>query len=327
MSVKLSDFASGVTLTDTDHVVGYSNTNTGGERKWTVANLRNSLITGAATTIDTENLTGSRALISDASGKVAASSITSDELNRLDGVTSNIQGQINTKGPGTVTNVTGTAPISVTNGTTTPAISIAAATTLAAGVMSSTDKTRLDDASGISGVLSCNGSGDFSAAAAATTSVAGLMSSTDKTRLDDASGVNGLVKCNGSGNFSAAAAADIPGIPDAKGLIKAYVIFNRSGFGSTILESYNVTSIDTTDSTGVLTEVNFASGTFSNANYGCSAITFRSNSGTTTGSQSFSILNNSGYIPTATRCYVEGPVKESSGGGTFGGRSAFAFYG
>ena len=54
MSVKLSDFASGVTLTDTDHVVGYSNTNTGGERKWTVANLRNSLITGAATTIDTE---------------------------------------------------------------------------------------------------------------------------------------------------------------------------------------------------------------------------------------------------------------------------------
>jgi hypothetical protein len=247
MSVKLSDFASGVTLTDTDHVVGYSNTNTGGERKWTVANLRNSLITGAATTIDTENLAGSRALISDASGKVAASSITSDELNRLDGVTSNIQGQINTKGPGTVTNVTGTAPISVTNGTTTPAISIAAATTLAAGVMSSTDKTRLDDVSGVNGLVKCNGSGNFSAAAAATTLAAGVMSSTDKTRLDDASGVNGLVKCNGSGNFSAAAAADIPGIPDPKSVAKAWVTYNNvyqpGGDLMEITSSFNVTSV------------------------------------------------------------------------------------
>jgi hypothetical protein len=40
----------------------------------------------------------------------------------------------------------------------------------------------------------------------ATTSVAGFMSATDKSRLDDASGVNGLVKCNGSGDFSVASA-------------------------------------------------------------------------------------------------------------------------
>jgi hypothetical protein len=160
MSVKLSDFASGVTLTDTDHVVGYSNTNTGGERKWTVANLRNSLITGAATTIDTENLTGSRALISDASGKVAASDISTTKLNYLTDVTANIQGQINTKGPGTVTSVTGSAPISVTNGTTTPAISIAAATQLAAGIMSSADKIKLDgltDFTGSNQLLNNNG--------------------------------------------------------------------------------------------------------------------------------------------------------------------------
>jgi hypothetical protein len=168
MSVKLSDFASGVTLTDTDHVVGYSNTNTGGERKWTVANLRNSLITGAATTIDTENLTGSRALISDASGKVAASDISTTKLNYLTDVTANIQGQINTKGPGTVTSVTGSAPISVATGTTTPAISISEATQSAAGAMSSTDKTRLDDASGVNGLVKCNGSGNFSVAVANT---------------------------------------------------------------------------------------------------------------------------------------------------------------
>jgi microcystin-dependent protein len=133
MSVKLSDFASGVTLTDTDHVVGYSNTNTGGERKWTVANLRNSLITGAATTIDTENLTANRVLISNANGKVDVSTVTSAGL-------------------GTVTSVTGTAPISVATGTTTPAISISNATQSAAGAMSSADKTKLDNIVANSGV-------------------------------------------------------------------------------------------------------------------------------------------------------------------------------
>lgn len=45
---------------------------------------------------------------------------------------------------GTVTSVTGTAPIAVANGTTTPAISISAATQSAAGSMSATDKTKLD---------------------------------------------------------------------------------------------------------------------------------------------------------------------------------------
>ncbi len=47
-------------------------------------------------------------------------------------------------GSGTVTSVSGTAPISVATGTTTPAISIVAATTSLAGSMSSTDKSRLN---------------------------------------------------------------------------------------------------------------------------------------------------------------------------------------
>ena len=47
-------------------------------------------------------------------------------------------------GNGTVTSVTGTAPISVTTGTITPAISISAATISAAGSMSAADKTKLD---------------------------------------------------------------------------------------------------------------------------------------------------------------------------------------
>lgn len=54
-------------------------------------------ITGAATTIVDSNLTTNRALISNSTGKVEASSITSTQLGYLSGVTSNIQSQINSK--------------------------------------------------------------------------------------------------------------------------------------------------------------------------------------------------------------------------------------
>lgn len=60
-------------------------------------NNKQAIITGAATTIDTENLTVSRALVSDASGKVAVSAVTSTEIGYLDGVTSSIQTQLNAK--------------------------------------------------------------------------------------------------------------------------------------------------------------------------------------------------------------------------------------
>ena len=52
-------------------------------------------ITGGATTIASSNLTASRALASDSSGKVAASSVTSTELSYVSGVTSAIQTQLN----------------------------------------------------------------------------------------------------------------------------------------------------------------------------------------------------------------------------------------
>ena len=54
-------------------------------------------ITGAATTITSSNLTASRALVSDGSGKVATNAVTSTELGYLSGVTSSIQTQINSK--------------------------------------------------------------------------------------------------------------------------------------------------------------------------------------------------------------------------------------
>lgn len=54
-------------------------------------------ITGAATSILDSNLTTNRALISNATGKIEASSVTSTQLGYLSGVTSNIQSQLNNK--------------------------------------------------------------------------------------------------------------------------------------------------------------------------------------------------------------------------------------
>ena len=58
-------------------------------------------ITGAASTIVKENLTASRVAISDASGKVAVSDVTTTELAHLSGVTSNVQEQIDAKADAT----------------------------------------------------------------------------------------------------------------------------------------------------------------------------------------------------------------------------------
>ena len=77
-------------------------------------NGKQATITGAATTIDDADLTASRALVSNSSGKVAVSAVTSTELGHLDGVTSAIQTQLNAKPvayTGEVTTSSGTASI------------------------------------------------------------------------------------------------------------------------------------------------------------------------------------------------------------------------
>jgi len=71
-------------------------------------------ITGGATTITSSNLTASRALASDASGKVAVSAVTSTELGYVSGVTSAIQTQLDNR-------VTANADDALTGGYTTTA--------------------------------------------------------------------------------------------------------------------------------------------------------------------------------------------------------------
>lgn len=68
-------------------------------------NSKQATITGGASSITTNNLTASRALVSDGSGKVAVSAVTSTELGYLDGANSNIQTQLNARAKTDLTNV------------------------------------------------------------------------------------------------------------------------------------------------------------------------------------------------------------------------------
>lgn len=78
----------------------------------TQLNAKQATITGAATTVDDTDLTINRALISNGSGKIAVSDVTSTELGYLDGVTSNVQSQLNsivTTPPGVISAFAGTS--------------------------------------------------------------------------------------------------------------------------------------------------------------------------------------------------------------------------
>ena len=63
----------------------------------TQLDAKQATITGSATTIDTESLTASRAVISNGSQKIAVSATTSTELGYVNGLTSAVQTQLNTK--------------------------------------------------------------------------------------------------------------------------------------------------------------------------------------------------------------------------------------
>lgn len=77
--------------------VGTLQTNVGNIQ--TALTSKQDTVVGGASTITEDNLTASRALISNSSGKVAVSTVTSTELGYLDGVTGNVQTQLNSKQP------------------------------------------------------------------------------------------------------------------------------------------------------------------------------------------------------------------------------------
>jgi cytoskeletal protein CcmA (bactofilin family) len=91
------DGSANVTLTTTIADDSHNHTIANVDGLQTALDAKQATITGAATTIDDADLTADRAVISDASGKVAVSSVTSTELGRLSGVSSAIQTQLDAK--------------------------------------------------------------------------------------------------------------------------------------------------------------------------------------------------------------------------------------
>jgi len=119
----------------------------------------------------------------------------------------------NNKGSGTVTSVTGTAPVASSGGTT-PAISMAAATTSVDGYLTSTDWTTFNNkgsgtvtsVTGTSPVVSSGGATPAISIPVATTSVSGYLSSTDWTTFDN----------KGSGSVTSVAAT-VPSVLSISG--------------------------------------------------------------------------------------------------------------
>lgn len=135
-------------------------------------------VSGAASTVISDNLAANRAVVSNGSGKLAESATTSEEIGYLSGVTSNIQTQLNNKA------------------------STSTATKTANGLMSSTDKSKLDNIqegankTTVDESLSSTSENPVqnkaiyselqgkASTSTATSSSNGLMSSADKSKLD-----------------------------------------------------------------------------------------------------------------------------------------------
>ncbi len=107
----------------------------------TQLNAKQATIAGGATTITSSNLTVSRALVSDTSGKVAVSAVTSTELGYVDGVTSNIQTQLNAK---QATIAGGATTITTSNLTTSRALVSSTSGKVAVSAVTSTELGYLD---------------------------------------------------------------------------------------------------------------------------------------------------------------------------------------
>lgn len=121
---------------------------------WTTFNNKQAAL--GFTPYNSTNPSGYIALSSAITGYTVGTNTALEATDTLLAGLGKIQGQINAKGAGTVTSVTGTAPV-VSSGGATPAISMAAATASVNGYMTSTYASKLDGiAAGATNVTNTN---------------------------------------------------------------------------------------------------------------------------------------------------------------------------
>ena len=155
-----------------------------------ITSVDNKITKGGASTLAGTNLTANRALVSNSSGKVGVSAVTSTELGYLDGVTSAIQTQLNGKA---ATNHTHPyAGSSSAGGAATSAVKLATARTIRTN-LGSTSVASFDGSNnvtpGVTGTLAiANGGTGATSAAAARTALGAAASS----HVHSASQVTGL---------------------------------------------------------------------------------------------------------------------------------------
>lgn len=172
-------------LTDDPNVstveVGYLNGVTSSIQ--TQIDSKQTTITGTASTITTNNLTGNRVLITNPGGKAAVSSVTGVELGYSSGLTSSIQTQINSK-QATITGAATT--ITSTNLTASSAVITDASGKIAASTtVSSTELGYLD---GVTSAIQTQLNGKQATITGAATTVTTANLTANRALLSDASG-------------------------------------------------------------------------------------------------------------------------------------------
>jgi hypothetical protein len=184
-------------------------------------------ITGAATTVTTTDLTVSRALTSDGSGKIAVSAVTATELGYLTGVTSAIQTQLAARQPLDAT-LTALAALDATGGIITQT---AADTFVKRSVAGTTNQITITNGDGVAG----NPTAALSATLAVTSTIAD--DGTFSTGTYTPSPVGGNIKrIINNGAFTLAA-------PTASGdYTMIILVTNNIGAGAITLSNFSRTT-------------------------------------------------------------------------------------
>ena len=157
-------------------------------------------VSGAASSIISENLTPSRAVVSDGAGKVAVSPVTSTELGYLDGVTSSVQNQLNGK-QATITG--GASTITSANLTASRALVSDGSGKVAVSAVTLTELGYLDGVTSAVQTQLNNKLGKTEKAASATSADSAAKLTTART-ISLTGPVTGSVSFNGSANVSIA---------------------------------------------------------------------------------------------------------------------------